>query len=152
MSAYAVGGFKLFLSTTKYKGRRQKNGYFTVRLTVSVDLPPPVRIFLVCVDLRLWLYVFWNRFSAIKAKNSCKENWTRGNIEDIWKVKNWWQYDTGKTHLYTLLLLVSVRLMLTTSWQGASFASPQPSRLSRLKARLIFSMASSYQDSMQDPF
>ena len=52
------GGFKLFFAPQNIKGRRRKNGYFTVRLAISVDLPPapPLRaafleFFCVCLTL-----------------------------------------------------------------------------------------------------
>ena len=51
----------------------KKNGYFTVRLTVSVYPPPPpysqlfVSFFCVCTfDLILWFYVFWNGYYTRK--------------------------------------------------------------------------------------
>ena len=43
-----------------------KNSFFTVRLTASVNPHPHTVSFLCVYDLRLWLYVFWNRFYTRK--------------------------------------------------------------------------------------
>ena len=56
-------------------GSRQKNGYFTVMLTIKVDLLPPAPppygqlcfIFIFFTfNLRIWLYVLWKGFYPIK--------------------------------------------------------------------------------------
>ena len=67
----------LFVNENKlYLGdSSKKRGYFTVRLTVSVD-PPPLYgqffcdFFWCSFDLLLWLYVFWNGFYTRKKKFS----------------------------------------------------------------------------------
>ena len=80
-----------------------KKGIFTVRLTKGWTLPPQEKLFdIFCAfDLRLWLYVLWNRFYT--QKNNRFHPTTKITIPSTaccYSVTKW--LDSGKAEALTL--------------------------------------------------